>query len=124
MASFVAVVVNLGGLGLGKLLAGVLADHSSSPLRLSFLVDLGLLVPALREKLSFGAEDENAGAITGTRGWRSGRNVRFLSGATWPSRVGTDNVSAAFAYTRLRAEDSSARRTGTRTAVPEGRRVE
>jgi MFS family permease len=47
VASFVAVVVNLGGLGLGTLLAGVLADHSSSPLRLPFLVDLGLLVPAL-----------------------------------------------------------------------------
>jgi MFS family permease len=47
VASFVAVVVNLGGLGLGTLLAGVLADHSSSSLRLPFLVDLGLLVPAL-----------------------------------------------------------------------------
>lgn len=46
-ASFVAVVVNLGGLGLGTLLAGVLADHFRSPLRLPFLVDLGLLLPAL-----------------------------------------------------------------------------
>jgi MFS family permease len=47
MASFVAVVVNLGGLGLGTLLAGLLADYCSSPLRLPFIVDLGLLAPAV-----------------------------------------------------------------------------
>jgi MFS family permease len=47
MASFVALIVNLGGLGLGTLLAGLLADHCRSPLRLPFIVDLGLLVPAV-----------------------------------------------------------------------------
>ena len=47
MASFVAVIVNLGGLGLGTLLAGLLADYRRSPLRLPFIVDLGLLVPAV-----------------------------------------------------------------------------
>jgi MFS family permease len=47
LASFVAVVVNLGGLGLGTLLAGLLADYCRSPLRLPFIVDLGLLVPAV-----------------------------------------------------------------------------
>jgi MFS family permease len=47
LASLVAVVVNLGGLGLGTLLAGLLADFCSSPLRLPFIVDLGLLTPAL-----------------------------------------------------------------------------
>jgi MFS family permease len=47
LASFVAVIVNLGGLGLGTLLAGLLADYCSSPLRLPFIVDLGLLVPAV-----------------------------------------------------------------------------
>jgi MFS family permease len=47
LASFVAVVVNLGGLGLGTLLAGLLADYARSPLRLPFIVDLGLLVPAV-----------------------------------------------------------------------------
>jgi len=47
MASFVAVVVNLGGLGLGTLLSGILADHARSPLRLPFIVDLVLLVPAV-----------------------------------------------------------------------------
>src|SRR3954454_11893933 len=46
LASFVAVIVNLGGLGLGTLLAGLLADYARSPLRLPFLVDLGLLAPA------------------------------------------------------------------------------
>jgi MFS family permease len=47
LASFVAVIVNLGGLGLGTLLAGLLADYCSSPLRLPFIVQLGLLVPAV-----------------------------------------------------------------------------
>jgi MFS family permease len=47
LGSLVAVVVNLGGLGLGTLLAGLLADYCTSPLRLPFLVQLGLLVPAV-----------------------------------------------------------------------------
>jgi MFS family permease len=47
LASIVAVVVNLGGLGCGTLLAGLLADYCTSPLRLPFIVDLGLLVPAV-----------------------------------------------------------------------------
>jgi MFS family permease len=47
LATFVAVVVNLGGLGLGTLLAGLLADYCRSPLRLPFIVDLVLLAPAL-----------------------------------------------------------------------------
>ena len=47
LASFVAVIVNLGGLGLGTLLAGLLADYCSSPLRLPFIVQLGLLAPAV-----------------------------------------------------------------------------
>jgi MFS family permease len=47
LASFVAVVVNLGGLGLGTLLSGLLADRFGSPLRLPFIVNLGLLAPAI-----------------------------------------------------------------------------
>jgi len=47
VASFVAVVVNLGGLGLGTLLAGLIADYARSPLRTPFVVDLVLLVPAV-----------------------------------------------------------------------------
>jgi MFS family permease len=46
LASLVAVFVNLGGLGVGTLLSGLLADYCASPLRLPFIVDLGLLVPA------------------------------------------------------------------------------
>jgi len=45
-ATLVATVVNVGGLGLGPLLAGVLAEYASSPLTLVFWVDLALLVPA------------------------------------------------------------------------------
>jgi MFS family permease len=47
LASLVAVVVNLGGLGCGTLLAGLLAEYCSWPLRLPFAVHLGLLVPAV-----------------------------------------------------------------------------
>jgi MFS family permease len=47
LASLVAVIVTLGGLGLGTLVAGLLADHFGSPLRLPFVVHLGLLAPAL-----------------------------------------------------------------------------
>jgi len=47
LASLVAVVVNLGGLGCGALLAGVLAEYCSWPLHLPFAVHLGLLVPAV-----------------------------------------------------------------------------
>jgi MFS family permease len=46
-ASMVAVVANLGGLGCGTLLAGLLADYAGHPLRLPFAVDLALLVPAV-----------------------------------------------------------------------------
>ncbi len=45
-ASLVAVVVNLGGLGCGTLLSGLLAAYARSPLRAPFAVDLALLVPA------------------------------------------------------------------------------
>jgi MFS family permease len=45
-ASLVAVVANLGGLGTGTLLSGLLADYARRPLRLPFAVDLALLVPA------------------------------------------------------------------------------
>jgi MFS family permease len=45
-ATMVAVAVNLGGLGLGTLVAGLLADHASSPLRAPFVVNLGLIAVA------------------------------------------------------------------------------
>jgi MFS family permease len=46
-ATLMATVANLGGLGCGPLLAGVLAQYAGHPLRLPFLVDLALLVPAV-----------------------------------------------------------------------------
>jgi MFS family permease len=45
-ATLVATVANMGGLGCGPLVAGLLSQWASSPLRLSFWVDLALLVPA------------------------------------------------------------------------------
>jgi MFS family permease len=46
-ATLVAAVANMGGLGCGPLLAGILSQWAGSPLRLTFWVDLALLVPAL-----------------------------------------------------------------------------
>jgi MFS family permease len=46
LASFVAVFANLGGLGTGTLLAGVLGQWAPDPLRIPFAVDLGLVVAA------------------------------------------------------------------------------
>ncbi len=45
-ASALATAVNLGGLGCGTLLAGLLATVGPAPLRLPFWVDLGLLIGA------------------------------------------------------------------------------
>jgi MFS family permease len=45
-ATFVAALANMGGLGCGPLLAGVLSQWAGSPLRLTFWADLALLVPA------------------------------------------------------------------------------
>ncbi|MET7933061.1 MFS transporter [Streptomyces sp. NPDC005322] len=45
-ATLVATVANLGGLGLGPLLAGVLAQYAPAPLRLVFVVDLALVAVA------------------------------------------------------------------------------
>jgi MFS family permease len=45
-ATLVATVVNMGGLGLGPLLAGILAELAPDPLRLPYAVHLALLVPA------------------------------------------------------------------------------
>lgn len=45
-ATLVATVANMGGLGCGPLLAGMLSQWAASPLRLTFWVDLALLAPA------------------------------------------------------------------------------
>jgi MFS family permease len=46
-ATLLATVANMGGLGCGPLLAGVLAEYARAPLRLPFVVHLALLVPAV-----------------------------------------------------------------------------
>jgi MFS family permease len=45
-ATLVAAMANMGALGTGPLLAGLLSQWAGSPLRLTFWVDLALLVPA------------------------------------------------------------------------------
>ena len=45
-ATLVATMANMGALGTGPLLAGLLSQWAGSPLRVVFWVDLGLLVPA------------------------------------------------------------------------------
>jgi MFS family permease len=45
-ATLVATIANMGGLGCGPLLAGLIAEWSGSPLHVPFWVDLALLAPA------------------------------------------------------------------------------
>jgi MFS family permease len=45
-ATLIATVANIGGLGLGPLIAGALAELAPDPLRLPYIVHLALLVPA------------------------------------------------------------------------------
>jgi MFS family permease len=45
-ATLASTLANMGGLGLGPLIAGALAEWATEPLRLPFWVDLALLVPA------------------------------------------------------------------------------
>lgn len=47
LATLVATAANMGGLGIGSLLAGLLAEYAPLPLRLSFIVDLALIVSAV-----------------------------------------------------------------------------
>src|SRR5579884_181919 len=51
-ATLVATIANMGGLGCGPLLAGVLAQWVAVPLRTPFWVDLGLLVPAFASMIA------------------------------------------------------------------------
>ncbi|MFF4888214.1 MFS transporter [Streptomyces nigra] len=46
-AAFAATAANMGGLGCGPLLAGVLAEYAPHPLRLPFLVHIGMLAVAM-----------------------------------------------------------------------------
>jgi len=46
-AALVATIANIGGLGCGPVLAGLVARFGEHPLRLTFVIDLALLVPAV-----------------------------------------------------------------------------
>ncbi|MFF4091910.1 MFS transporter [Streptomyces nigra] len=46
-AAFAATAANMGGLGCGPLLAGILAEYAPHPLRLPFLVHIGMLAVAM-----------------------------------------------------------------------------
>lgn len=46
LATQVSIVVNLGGLGVGTLVAGLMGDYAGSPLRVPFIVDLVLVAVA------------------------------------------------------------------------------
>lgn len=46
-ATLLATVANMGGLGCGPLLAGLLAQYAPLPVRLCFIIDLGLVVIAI-----------------------------------------------------------------------------
>ncbi|SCK49727.1 Predicted arabinose efflux permease, MFS family [Streptomyces sp. WMMB 714] len=64
-ASLVATVVNMGGLGSGPLLAGLLAQFAPDPLRLPYAVDLGLLI-AVAAGVWFMPEPVRPGGSSGT----------------------------------------------------------
>nr|WP_241830277.1 MFS transporter [Parafrankia colletiae] len=46
-ATLVPTIANMGGLGLGPLLAGVIARYGPDPLQLTYVINLALLVPAV-----------------------------------------------------------------------------
>jgi MFS family permease len=62
-ASALATAVNLGGLGCGTLLAGLLATVGPAPLRLPFWVDLGLLIVAFAAVLRMVEPVRRAGQL-------------------------------------------------------------
>jgi MFS family permease len=62
-ATGLATAANLGGLGYGTLLAGILATVSPAPLRLPFWADLGLLVLALAAVLRMVEPVRRAGQL-------------------------------------------------------------
>jgi MFS family permease len=62
-ATLVAAMVNMGGLGCGPLLAGILAQLAPLPLRLSFWVDLGVLLPAIAGVLAMPEPVEVTGPV-------------------------------------------------------------
>ncbi|QRY64331.1 MFS transporter [Gordonia sp. PDNC005] len=62
-AGVLAVAVNSGGLGLGNLFGGVVADLSASPLVVPFAIHLGLTLLAMVGLLVFGVDDRRRGGL-------------------------------------------------------------
>ncbi len=62
-ATLVATLANMGGLGLGPLVAGLLSQYAGLPLRLCFIVDLALLVPAAVAILAMPETVERSGNV-------------------------------------------------------------
>jgi MFS family permease len=62
-ASLVAAAANMGGLGLGALLSGGLAEYAPQPLRLCFIVDLALLALAAIGILLIPEPGRNTGPV-------------------------------------------------------------
>lgn len=85
-ATLLATVANMGGLGLGPLLAGALVQWAGLRLRLTFWVDLGLLVPAL---VAVGLMDEP--------GQADGRLRLRLQAMTVPAELRASFARAALA---------------------------
>jgi MFS family permease len=83
-ATLVATMVNMGGLGFGPLLAGLAAQWGPLPLRLSFWIDVGLLIPATLAILLMPepVEDRSAARLR-VQGLSVPADVRqvFISGA-------------------------------------------
>jgi MFS family permease len=62
-AAAVATIANIGGLGLGPLLAGLLVQYAPAPLHLSFIVHIVLVVIAALAVLAAAETSERAGSI-------------------------------------------------------------
>ena len=68
-AAAVATVANIGGLGLGTLLAGLLVQYAPAPLRLTFVVHIALVVLAALAVLVAAETSERTGRIGLQRLW-------------------------------------------------------
>ena len=90
-ATTVATAANMGGLGLGPILAGVLAAHEPGPTRTPYLVFLALLLPALA---LLAVPETGPGRVTGVAGvLRAIRPQRL----TVPTGTGARFAAAALA---------------------------
>jgi MFS family permease len=88
-AGLIATVANLGGLGLGSLIAGVLAEHVPHPTLVPYLVHLALLLPVVFVPLVRLPE-----TVTETDGWGAGAKPQRLG---VPPQIRVPFVAAALA---------------------------